>query len=432
MNFVEICKLPQEALKIRLENELKTLGYEVVNEDGFLYAEGDIPVMLTAHMDTVHHDNCTIVCTSEDGNVVMSPQGIGGDDRCGIYMCLKILQTHHCSVLFTEDEEIGCVGARKFCKTEYKPQSLNYIIEFDRKNADDAVFYSCANDEFEKFITTDTGFKTAQGSCSDISHVAPHLEVAAVNFSCGYYNPHTQYEYVKYNEMERNIQRAIGIIDKPCERFEYVKRKIEYTSYKDYKGSSYYSGLSDSYGYWGYHYNPETKQYEFVSDNNDKKENVSNSKIKTDYRKDYYEDDSVEDDFWDFYAKEYGIDDAPDWNIVQTINVMPLEPDEELIKRNDGSFVGVSDYEYYMAENGDIYYSGDSLYPLAYKADATAVRIYDDEPVQYHPEREIDIIVVSYEDWEAVNNYVEKLSEFDLITGTDYCSEYIEELYSYV
>ena len=225
MNIIEICKLPQDKLKERLFVELQNLGYSPVNEDGYIYAEGTHPVLLMAHMDTVHHDNCTIVCVSEDGKYIMSPQGIGGDDRCGIYMILQIVKDVHCSVIFTEDEEIGCVGARKFCKSSYVPEKLNYIIEFDRKSGNDAVFYDCDNDEFEKFITNpDVGFKSAWGSCSDISHVAPHLKVAAVNLSSGYYSPHTQHEYINLEEVENNIKRAMVLINTDTPRYEYIEK----------------------------------------------------------------------------------------------------------------------------------------------------------------------------------------------------------------
>ena len=51
--------------------------------------------------------------------VAMSPQGIGGDDRCGVWMILQILRTANCHVLFCEDEEVGCVGAKKFTKRSF-------------------------------------------------------------------------------------------------------------------------------------------------------------------------------------------------------------------------------------------------------------------------------------------------------------------------
>lgn len=397
MNFVDICKLPQEKLKVRLEAELTALGYEVVNEDGFLYAEGDVPVMLTAHMDTVHHDNCTIVCTSEDGNVVMSPQGIGGDDRCGIYMCLRILETHHCSVLFTEDEEIGCVGAHKFTKTDYKPKQLNYIIEFDRKNANDAVFYDCDNKDFEEFITTDTGFKTAYGSCSDISYVAPHLRVAAVNFSCGYYNPHTQHEYVKYDEMNTNIERAIAIIDKPCDKpFEYIEKV---------KTMSYYSN-------WGYSHYFDKKS----------------SKVSSDYKsynyKDYEDTEEISPWVEKYYKEMYGVEKEPEVKILNVIEAMPLEPNEVYLKDSEGNYYYIDEYEYYMDKDGNVYYTGGTLY-MGYMIDGKAFDLYNDNPVKFQPDSVLDIAEISACTWEAIQKYYENLVDLDYETGSECAEEYL-------
>ena len=247
MRFNEIVKMDQPTLKAALISNLKKLGYEPIAEDGFIYAEGTHPVGLVAHMDTVHHDNCTIICTSENGKYVMSPQGIGGDDRCGIYMILESIKDVKCSVIFTEDEEYGLVGAKKFCKTNYQPKELNYLVEFDRKGSNDAVFYSCDNPEFEKFITQEKyGFTTASGSCSDISQIAPHFKVAAVNLSCGYYNAHTQHEYVNMEQMTHNIERAKNLICESTEKFEYIEKVYSASYYT----SSYYGKSSDYYDYY--------------------------------------------------------------------------------------------------------------------------------------------------------------------------------------
>lgn len=268
IGLAECCTKTQENLKAFLKAELIERGYSPIDQDGFLYAEGELPVMLTAHMDTVHHDNCTIVCTSPDGKYWMSPQGIGGDDRCGIYAIMKVAETHKVSILFTEDEETGCVGAKKYEKaikanpeSELIPKNLNYIIEIDRKNADDAVFYDCNNEDFEKFVTEDTGFKTASGSCSDISYVAPALGVAAVNFSSGYYNPHQTCEYINLEELHETIRRIKAIIDKPSEKFEYIegRKKWSYSSYSSY-GSSKYQYDDYDYGYWSRYDNKEPEE----------------------------------------------------------------------------------------------------------------------------------------------------------------------------
>lgn len=172
LTFETILRLPQMELKKRLKAELKSRGYPVTDKPGYLYAEGTIPVLLVAHMDTVHRQPVEQICYSADRAVAMSPQGIGGDDRCGVWMILQILRTANCHVLFCEDEEVGCVGAKKFTRGPLRPQ-VNYIVELDRRGSNDAVFYRCDNPEFEDFVTS-FGFETAGGSCSDISYIAPY------------------------------------------------------------------------------------------------------------------------------------------------------------------------------------------------------------------------------------------------------------------
>lgn len=54
LTFETILRLPQMELKKRLKAELKSRGYPVTDKPGYLYAEGTIPVLLVAHMDTVH------------------------------------------------------------------------------------------------------------------------------------------------------------------------------------------------------------------------------------------------------------------------------------------------------------------------------------------------------------------------------------------
>lgn len=227
-----IIRTTQSELKAKLAETLKCCGYEPIVNDGYVYAKGELPVLMIAHMDTVHKSPVTTICYSEDGDTMMSPQGIGGDDRCGVYAILKLIAMGYVPhILFTEDEEIGCVGASKFAKSDIKP-TVNYIIEFDRRGSDDCVFYDCDNPEFQKFCES-FGFVTNFGSCSDISYVAPALGVAAVNLSSGYYNEHTQHEYIVISELERNIERVMRMfntkVDKP---FEYIEAVYNYKNWK--------------------------------------------------------------------------------------------------------------------------------------------------------------------------------------------------------
>lgn len=269
--FGQICKLPQDMLKIYLECILKGFGYEVINEDGYLYAKGTLPYCVTAHMDTVHKKTCKkyLVKSSNGQTVVWSKDGIGGDDRCGVAMIIELLKRNYRpTVLFCEDEEIGGVGSDKFVLSKYIDDlnNMNYLIELDRANADDAVFYSCDNEEFTQFITETTGYKEAHGSFSDISTLAPNCKVAAVNLSCGYYNAHTTKEYVVMEEMNNTVDVVEKLFNvKDCKQFEYIEKKYGYDL------SSYYYG---SYGY-GYRYADEFNGLEVAYVDGNGKENVT-------------------------------------------------------------------------------------------------------------------------------------------------------------
>ena len=275
--FKEFCCMTQEDLKKYMAKYLATKKYEVINEDGFLYAKGDIPVLLVAHMDTVHKEKCTNVIRV--GNRISSPQGIGGDDRCGVFIIANLVKKYHCSVLLCEDEEIGTIGARKFTKTDYiNNLDVNFMIEFDRRGNNDAVFYSCDNKDFTNHVLDNTGYKEAIGSFSDISVLMPASKLCGVNLSCGYYNAHTTSEYVNYDEMIDTISAAEVLIKTECEKpFEYVA--------KTYAPSTYNSNYR-SYG-GGYHnpYYPSYNRYGSTYGNNDVNNNGDNS-VRTRARKD--------------------------------------------------------------------------------------------------------------------------------------------------
>ena len=235
--FEKICRMSQKSLKNHVKQKLQMRYEEVIVDDGFVYAQGSFPVLLVAHLDTVHSKLPNIILYDKDQNTVSSPNGIGGDDRCGVYMIFEIIKKFNCSVLFCEDEEDGGIGANKFVKTDFaRTLDFNYIIEFDRANANDAVFYSCDNYDFEKFITRDF-YKINYGTYSDICDIAPVIGCAAVNLSCGYYKAHTKDEYVVLSDMENSIKAACDILARTTQndKFEYV----EYFEYGAWNGYGY-------------------------------------------------------------------------------------------------------------------------------------------------------------------------------------------------
>lgn len=231
--FINICKRTQSELKGYLIQWLRNKKYKPIVGDGYIYAEGTVPILLTAHLDTVHKERVKEVWQTD--NVISSPQGIGGDDRCGVYIILQALKKSKArpSVLFCEDEEIGGVGSKKFAKSNHikKLEKMKYIIELDRKGSNDAVYYNCDNVEFVDWITDQTGYKEEYGSFSDISVLCPACKVAGVNLSCGYYNAHTTKEMVNMSEMAHTTETVVKLIEmdmKDIPAFEYIEAKYTY------------------------------------------------------------------------------------------------------------------------------------------------------------------------------------------------------------
>lgn len=220
MTFNSICKLSEAGLKARLVKDLN-----MVSGDGWAYRPGSFPVLLCAHLDTVHAALPRKI-TNKKG-ILSSPQGIGGDDRCGVYMILEILKHVDCHVAFFEQEETGGIGSSKFCKSVIaKSINVDFVIELDRRGSNDAVFYDCDNPDFSAFVQSTGFFKQAGGSFTDICHICPVLGIAGVNLSCGYYKAHTKDEYVVWAEMVNLINEIIKLLNshKPGTVYEWIDK----------------------------------------------------------------------------------------------------------------------------------------------------------------------------------------------------------------
>lgn len=251
--FYKICRKNEMSLKRYLRKELVRYGYNPVNEKGFLYAKGTLPVLLTAHMDTVHVKTCNTIYSTSDNNttIIKSPEGIGGDDRCGIYIILRILRETDLrpSILFCEQEEVGGIGSDLFIDTDYinDLKKLKFLVELDRANKDDAVFYDCGNIDFIDFILEETGYIENYGSFSDISNLSPACDIASVNLSCGYYKAHTLNEYVVWEEMILTTKIVEKLLEKAKEdkvpQFDF--QEIKYNSWKT-------TGSYSAYNVFGY------------------------------------------------------------------------------------------------------------------------------------------------------------------------------------
>ena len=220
--FKKILRNKQEDLLHYLTNQLSEIYSEedrIIDED-FLFFKGDSPVCLVSHLDTVHKELPDNILVEEDSGLMWSPQGIGGDDRCGTFAVLYILaeqlknNKQKPTILFTTDEEIGCIGASVAARAipQEMISHLKFLIEIDRRGKEDCVFYSTRNKEFEDYIQT-FGFVKAYGSCSDISRLSPAWDIASTNVSSGYFSEHSKSEYINVNYLMNTINRVINILN---------------------------------------------------------------------------------------------------------------------------------------------------------------------------------------------------------------------------
>ena len=82
----------QESLQQVLYKFLKQHYKKVLYDESFLVAEGDIPIALVAHMDTVFKTPAYELFYDRKKNVMWSPTGMGADDRAGVFSILQLLR----------------------------------------------------------------------------------------------------------------------------------------------------------------------------------------------------------------------------------------------------------------------------------------------------------------------------------------------------
>lgn len=210
-----LCGLSQKNLRKTILSYVKNKYDNVYHTKDFIMAMGNIPIGLVAHMDTVFKDSPKNIYYDREQGVIWSPEGLGADDRAGVFLILKIIQAGlRPTVIFTTDEEKGALGAEALIQ-KYKqvPCDLNYIIQLDRRGTNDCVFYDCDNPNFVNYIEG-FGFFEAAGTFSDISVICPEWGVAGVNLSVGYEDEHSYIETLHVTPLLKTLERVTKMLQK--------------------------------------------------------------------------------------------------------------------------------------------------------------------------------------------------------------------------
>ena len=210
---------------------LKNFGGKKDKKGNIYITKGksDIYPCVVAHLDTVHNiikSKYYNICEAGGNAFAMNTKtmqmtGIGGDDKCGIYVALKCLEKFdNIKIAFFVDEEIGCVGSRSADMNFFK--DTGYVLECDRKGYSDVVTNimstSICSIEFQNKIekTVDLFAKEfcKNGGLTDVYQLVENgLNVSCLNLSCGYYNPHTNEEFINLEDLEYTKDFVFKIIE---------------------------------------------------------------------------------------------------------------------------------------------------------------------------------------------------------------------------
>lgn len=204
---------------------LKSKGYtDIKNTNMYIIAEGSLPICLCAHMDTVFSKPPAKFYFDKEQGVLWSPDGLGADDRAGIYCIINLLEKgYKPSIILTDLEEKGGQGADALIKRypDCPLKECKALIQLDRRGEKDSVYYECDNADFEEKINS-YGFETDWGTFTDISIFAPQWGIAAVNLSVGYADEHQYIETLNLYHCHKTINKVAKMLDECNEWLSYA------------------------------------------------------------------------------------------------------------------------------------------------------------------------------------------------------------------
>jgi hypothetical protein len=244
---------------IKTASQIK--GCKIVKNNGNIYitrGSAEIYPCVVAHTDTVH-DIFPQFHVQQLGNVLYAINqdyervGVGGDDKVGVFVALESLRANKiCKVAFFRDEEVGCHGSKVADMSFFK--DVSFVMQCDRQGYSDfvsSIFYTeMYSAEFSSAITDlliKYGRNESDGGLTDVYQLAENgLEVCCANMSCGYYDPHSDNEYIKIDEVFATLEFVKELIND----FGDIKWELKSEDRNSYGG--YYGGGSKGKSYRRY------------------------------------------------------------------------------------------------------------------------------------------------------------------------------------
>lgn len=214
--------------------------------------EGEFYPCVTSHMDTVQDKakpfalagaelplrTRRVKSTTTDEvrhEIFIDGQGIGADDKLGVYISLQIVKNvEKCKAAFFVEEETGMQGSKELDKEFFN--DVAYVIGWDSPDLLRAA-WKCSTtqlftaDFYKKHIRpvvskwgfTDKCFHSEP--FTDVIQIREKTGIMCMNFGNGGYNPHASNEYLVIEHVDHALGMGLDLVDAiGCnEQFKFTK-----------------------------------------------------------------------------------------------------------------------------------------------------------------------------------------------------------------
>lgn len=239
--------------------KLEEMQQDYKRDGNTLYhiAQGNT-VMLSAHLDQVDTNGQAVHLYKTDDDFIYAYNkdwqrtSLGADDKNGVWIILKMLETGHSfNWVISEAEETGCNGIRKV-ESLLKDTDTEYCVVLDRKGNTDILnkgggtnYCQALAYNLKNFLQNDYTVET--GGLSDTQTICKYIE--SVNMSVAYFNPHHADEYTDWQRL-KDIKEDIefmleNFVHYPSKPEDYTPKLVKI----DYKKTTYGND------YWKEYYN---------------------------------------------------------------------------------------------------------------------------------------------------------------------------------
>ena len=221
----------EKLMVLYLDKELRKLKlpYTIDAAGNILVTKGKAKTYpcVVSHMDTVHSfvPNFNVYQDIDDNDTLFALNGkervgVGGDDKCGVFVCLYLLKTiPQIKIVFFSREEKGCAGSRAIDKTFFA--NCRYLIQLDRRGSRDFIQTYWSKKTISHEFSSEIGlikkkyrYKNAIGTVTDVMRLwDDKIGISCINLSCGYYQPHTNWEYVSIKGLWNSVKFTEEIVN---------------------------------------------------------------------------------------------------------------------------------------------------------------------------------------------------------------------------